>query len=782
MGIMSSLSKTYLGTLCARVGGASISSIHLPQFDVVRVITRDTASLLPDLAQMRHRSALKPLYVITLLAVAGCSGERVIEPQTAERVPSTISITPNNVSMTYLGQSVQVSARINDQNGIVMPTQIAWSLGDPSIASIATDGLLTAAAVGNTTLTAQGLGLTATVDLEVFQQVSTFAVTQGDNQEATRDSTLTDPIIVSLSDLGGTGIPGLAVTFSPGSDNGTVSVATATTDASGGATTEWTLGSVYGEQQLLVSVPGQSITVNAIARAEVPTADLAVVGLLQLSSVAPTRLETVTVTGKVTNLGDLESGPTRVSLTSNTAEVGTFDLPSLAPNDTTEVSFDVGPLNTGSNELTLITDADEVVVELFESNNEVTRSINVLDQAEANLDVPVTDLAADINTEMLFRVNVAGPTTLTVSFTAPSGDADVYVSEGMRPSSREEYVGCVSTGPTSVESCQIPFADGEYHILVHAFDQGAPVTGGTLTVTTSEALIPYDIELVFIDSGTQSQEDAFIAAAARWSRIIVADVQDRDFASSPLQADSCINGQPLLDRVVDDVVIYVYIGYIDGERGTLGSAGPCVIRGGSQHTVVGVMRFDDADLVRIETNGGLEGLILHEMGHVLGIGTRWDNANLLRNPSLPCPGPDGDNCPSPGPDTHFVGPHAITAFDNVGGVAFTSGSHVPVENEAGPGSGDSHWRESVFNTELMTPFYDGGFNPLSEVTIASLKDLGYGVDLTQGDTYFLPPQSSSQQGAAGAVGSPGFIDLGDDIWDERRYVLGKNGKIREILR
>jgi hypothetical protein len=82
----------------------------------------------------------------------------------------------------------------------------------------------------------------------------------------------------------------------------------------------------------------------------------------------------------------------------------------------------------------------------------------------------------------------------------------------------------------------------------------------------------------------------------------------------------------------------------------------------------------------------------------------------------------------------------------------------------------------------MTPFYDGGFNPLSEVTIGSLKDLGYGVDLTQGDTYFLPPQSSSQQGAAGAVGGPGFIDLGDDVWDERRYVVGKTGQIREILR
>ena len=422
----------------------------------------------------------------------------------------------------------------------------------------------------------------------------------------------------------------------------------------------------------------------------------------------------------------------------------------------------------------MITDADEAVVELFESNNEVTRSINVLDQAEANLDVPITGLSAGINTEMLFRVNVSGPTTLTVSFTAPSGDADVYVSERIRPSSREEYVGCVSTGPTSVESCQVPFADGEYHILVHAFDQGEPVTGGTLTVTTSEALVPYDIEIVYIDSGTQSQEDAFTAAATRWSQIIVADVQDRDFSSNSLPADACINGQPLLDRNVDDVVIYVYIGYIDGQGGTLGSAGPCVIRGGSNHTSVGVMRFDDADLVQVEARGQLEGLILHEMGHVLGIGTRWDNADLLINPSLP------DNT---GADTHFVGRNTIIAFDNVGGGAYTTGSVVPVENQAGPGSGDAHWRESVFNTELMTPFFDRDVpNPLSEVTIASLKDLGYGVDLTQGDNYFLPPISASQQAAPSASAGQGALDLGDDIWDENLYVVGKDGQIRKILR
>ena len=85
------------------------------------------------------------------------------------------------------------------------------------------------------------------------------------------------------------------------------------------------------------------------------------------------------------------------------------------------------------------------------------------------------------------------------------------------------------------------------------------------------------------------------------------------------------------------------------------------------------------------------------------------------------------------------------------------------------------------DTELMTPFLDL-LAPLSEVTIASLKDLGYGVDLSQGDNFFLPSVSSPQQAALVAPGAPSMTDLGNDIWAGRRYVIDKSGRIREILR
>jgi hypothetical protein len=76
-----------------------------------------------------------------------------------------------------------------------------------------------------------------------------------------------------------------------------------------------------------------------------------------------------------------------------------------------------------------------------------------------------------------------------------------------------------------------------------------------------------------------------------------------------------------------------------------------------------------------------------------------------------------------------------------------------VENTGGPGTRDSHWRETVHNAELMTGWIEGGgvANPLSEITIASMADMGYLVDMTAADPYVLfnplgaPPQYPAQE-------------------------------------
>ena len=77
-------------------------------------------------------------------------------------------------------------------------------------------------------------------------------------------------------------------------------------------------------------------------------------------------------------------------------------------------------------------------------------------------------------------------------------------------------------------------------------------------------------------------------------------------------------------------------------------------------------------------------------------------------------------------DPFFTGTSGRQGFSAVGGNAYV-GNAVPVENVGGAGTADSHWRESVLNTELMTGYISppGVRMPLSLVTIGSLEDLGY---------------------------------------------------------
>jgi hypothetical protein len=107
------------------------------------------------------------------------------------------------------------------------------------------------------------------------------------------------------------------------------------------------------------------------------------------------------------------------------------------------------------------------------------------------------------------------------------------------------------------------------------------------------------------------------------------------------------------------------------------------------------------------------------MGHVLGIGT--------------LPGWSSNQAGAGTLTSSFVGPRARGAWQELGG-----NGAVPVENNGIPGTTDSHWRESVFDRELMTGYEDAGRDPLSRLTVAALGDLGYGVNLSSAENFLLP--------------------------------------------
>ena len=228
----------------------------------------------------------------------------------------------------------------------------------------------------------------------------------------------------------------------------------------------------------------------------------------------------------------------------------------------------------------------------------------------------------------------------------------------------------------------------------------------------------FDIELVFLDDHFDKRDKRVIRyAARRWMSIIRKDLPDYTFTggwSGPCGDQSY--AIPSGERI-DDLRIYV-VSFNDDDGAPAGWAGPDVLRETSHLSVVGCMGFNDGYNVSFST-------ALHEIGHVLGIGTQpWDNNGFVQE--------------SPG-DVHFNGPRAIAAFNAAGGRNYT-GKKVPLEEDW------AHWRESVLSGELMDP--SGG--TLSAITIQSLADIGYSVDVTQADPYTLP-RAAAKVVAAGST-------------------------------
>ncbi|HEV2842803.1 MAG TPA: leishmanolysin-related zinc metalloendopeptidase [Chthoniobacterales bacterium] len=220
----------------------------------------------------------------------------------------------------------------------------------------------------------------------------------------------------------------------------------------------------------------------------------------------------------------------------------------------------------------------------------------------------------------------------------------------------------------------------------------------------------YKIVVRFLGGLNTAQKNAFKAAANRWTKVIVGDLPS-----------VLVGGE-----VIDDLLIEAQGVDIDGPGAILGQAGPTNLRPASAGVnaflpAKGIMSFDTADLAQMQANGTLVDVITHEMGHVIGIGTIWSRKGLLSGAGTSNP--------------RFTGANAKKEFGILKG---TGPAPVPVENTGGPGTRDSHWRESLFRNELMSGFIAAPNNPLSKMTAASLKDLGYVVNMNAAEPYALP--------------------------------------------
>jgi Ca2+-binding RTX toxin-like protein len=220
-------------------------------------------------------------------------------------------------------------------------------------------------------------------------------------------------------------------------------------------------------------------------------------------------------------------------------------------------------------------------------------------------------------------------------------------------------------------------------------------------------------DIVIRYTGDAKYQAAFTQAAARWSQIITGDIAD-------VVVSTQNRNQYNLPAAIDDLYIDAEITPIDGPGQILGQAGPVLVRPTSQLAYYGQMEFDSADVAGMFANGTWTSVILHEMGHILGIGTLW-SALHLKNGA-------GD----------YIGAHALAEYRTLTGNA--SAASIPIEHDGGSGTAGAHWDEDTFKNELMTGYAEapGVPMPISRMTIGSLEDMGYTVNYSAADPYSLP--------------------------------------------
>ncbi len=228
-------------------------------------------------------------------------------------------------------------------------------------------------------------------------------------------------------------------------------------------------------------------------------------------------------------------------------------------------------------------------------------------------------------------------------------------------------------------------------------DSGDPGSGGgdpgVLSSYTSGPDGGYNIDIDFKGTWTAELQKALIDAADRLSAIIQGDVGDVFFRG----------------KIIDDIRISAELVSIDGDGGILGQAGPTAIRTANYLPATAIMEFDVADADAFNALGLWDDIVLHEMLHSVGFGSIWEYTGDISGAGTANP--------------LFTGEWATLAYNAVLGDG-NNALGVPVEQDGGAGTRDSHWDEETFDNEIMTGYIDAS-NYVSPMTVASLEDIGY---------------------------------------------------------
>lgn len=274
----------------------------------------------------------------------------------------------------------------------------------------------------------------------------------------------------------------------------------------------------------------------------------------------------------------------------------------------------------------------------------------------------------------------------------------------------------------------------------------------------------FQFDIALVNEGAQELRSQVEAQAERWARVVQgSDLEDIEWEPGTISCGGL--EYDFRKDVLDDLLLMVATVDLDNGPRAGSTLTYCGYRESSKLPLIGALKLD---IDRVP-EGDVNEMILHGLGHLLGLSAySWERLDLLRNPSHH----------NPGADTHFVGPRAIAAFVSAGGASY-QGAKVPVENDPNHGTVDDHWRESVFGNELMTTNLAAGTDYLSAITIQSLADIGYTVNLEEADRFVVGASSSA---SASAEEGRHAIDLSSDVVVGPVIFYDRHGRVTRVVR
>ena len=245
----------------------------------------------------------------------------------------------------------------------------------------------------------------------------------------------------------------------------------------------------------------------------------------------------------------------------------------------------------------------------------------------------------------------------------------------------------------------------------------------------------FNIDLQFFDNVDYKYRLALQRAANRWESVIQGDLTNISFWSDPLDEwSSSLGARVYFKGTVDDLRIIVRATPLSGA--TVARSGVLYVRTYGGLPIVSGIALDQ-DALKTEAPEDVERILLHEIAHCLGFGTTnlWDSF-VQEWPAT-----------RTYHDPHFDGLFASISFDIAGGRNY-AGEKVPIDRIDG-----GHWR-STLGDELLAKGWTYPYRqPLSEITVGALSDMGYNVSFYGAEHYATPTAASKRQTGQDARGS-----------------------------